>query len=49
MNTNNMIVSIFSVDRLELIFSINNEIDDVMPYDDTIRFILTKFESIYSI
>lgn len=38
-----MIVSIFSMDSSELIFSINNDIDEVMPYDDTIKFILTKF------
>lgn len=43
MNTNKMIVSIFSMDSSELIFWINNDIDDVMPYDDTIKFILTKF------
>lgn len=43
MNTNNMTVSIFSVDISLLIFLINSDIDEVMPYDDTIKFILTKF------
>lgn len=37
------------MDSSELIFSKNSDIDEIMPYDDTIKFILTKFESKYSI